>query len=310
MFSFRNKLHKHFKMSCKATKSTQFDQKKFVKFTKILNAETFIVTKSIIMKFTTFTSNKSYELIFRKWNYAEILIKFRLDFDEDFVCLNTRTEALLANKSFVLKRLSEAHIHLMTSFLIVRDINANVHEIKEYVNFSIYFSSKNNSIKMIEIHREMHLMKNLKASMLINNDILKSKEIIIDVQDKKTIIRNCQNLIIDVKIHQRESFVQRNVVNQFINIISLESYAKISYRLKNLSANRDFLFESFSEVLISIFISLMLESSRLLFAMNSQNSWKFSNILSSTLLKKFNTMIVFMLRKSIISFCRYQRRIK
>jgi hypothetical protein len=98
----------------------------------------------------------------------------------------------------------------------------------------------------------MHLMKNLKANMLINNDILKSKEIIIDVQDKKTIIRNCQNLIIDVKIHQRKSFVRRNVVNQFVKIILSESYAKISYKMKDLLSNRDFLFESSSA--ISIFI--------------------------------------------------------
>jgi hypothetical protein len=140
----------------------------------------------------------------------------------------------------------------MTSSLIVKDIDANVHEIKEYVNFSIYLSSKNNPIKMTEIHREMHLMKNLKANMLIDNDILKPKKIIIDVQDKKTIIRNCQDLIIDVKIHQRESFVRRNVVAQFVNIILSESYAKIPYKMKDLLSNRDFLFKSSSA--ISIFI--------------------------------------------------------
>jgi predicted nucleic-acid-binding Zn-ribbon protein len=66
MFSFKNKLHKHLKMSCKAIKSTQFYQKKSVKSTKILNVERSAVTKSIIMKFTTFTSNKDYELTFRK----------------------------------------------------------------------------------------------------------------------------------------------------------------------------------------------------------------------------------------------------
>jgi hypothetical protein len=89
--------------------------------------------------------------------------------------------------------------------------------------------------------------------MLIDNDILKSKEIIIDVQEKKTIIRNCQNLIIDVKIHQRESFVRRNVVNQFATVVSSESYVKILYKIKNLFSNRDFLFESSSEVSIFIY---------------------------------------------------------
>jgi hypothetical protein len=99
----------------------------------------------------------------------------------------------------------------------------------------------------------MHLIKSLKANMLIDNDILKSKEIIINVQEKKTTIRSCQNLIIDVKIHQRESFVRRNVVNQFAIVISSDSFVKISYKMKDLFSNRDFLFESFSEVSVSIY---------------------------------------------------------
>jgi regulatory protein YycI of two-component signal transduction system YycFG len=101
----------------------------------------------------------------------------------------------------------------MINSLTIKNIDVNVHEIKKYVNFSIYLSSKYDFITLIEIDRKIHLMKNLKANMLKNNDILESKEIIINVQKKNTIIRNCQNLIIDVKIYQRDSFVQRNIIN-------------------------------------------------------------------------------------------------
>ncbi len=141
----------------------------------------------------------------------------------------------------------------MTSSLIVRDIESNVHETKKYVNFSIYLSSKNDFTKLIEIHREMHLVKEFKVNMLIDNDILESEDIIIDVQHKMTTIRSCENLMIEIKIHQRESFVRRNVINQFVNIISSKAYVKISYKMKNLLSNRDFLFESFSEVSIFIY---------------------------------------------------------
>jgi hypothetical protein len=144
------------------------------------------------MKFATFTSNKDYELTFRKWNSAKVLIKLRSDFTKkDYVYLDIDTETSLTNKNFVLKRLSKAHIHLKTTFLIVKDIKANVHEIKKYTNFSIYLSSRNDFIKLIEIHREIHLIKSLKANMLIKNDILELKNIIINVQNKKIIIRNC-----------------------------------------------------------------------------------------------------------------------
>jgi hypothetical protein len=180
------------------------------------------------------------------------MIKLRLDLKEDYVCLNTSIEASLADKQFVLKRLSKAHIHLMISFLTVREIGVNVHETKKYVNFSIYLSSKDDK-NMTEIHRKMHLVEDLKANMLIENDILESKEIIIDIQEKKVIISSCQNMIIEVKIHQKESFVRRNVINQFVSVISLDFYAKILYKIRDLSTNRNFLFESFSEVSVFIY---------------------------------------------------------
>jgi hypothetical protein len=206
------------------------------------------------VKSTAFIANKDYELTFRKWNYAEAFVKLRSDLiDENYVCLNIDTEVSLTDKNFVLKSLSKTHIHLMTSFLIVRDIDANVHETKKYVNFSIYLLSKEDFNKMTEIHREMHLMKELKTNMLINNDILESEEIIIDVQQKRITIRNCESMIIEIKIHQREFFVRRNVINQFVNLISSEAYVKISYKIIELFSNRDFLFESSSEMSIFIY---------------------------------------------------------
>ncbi len=130
----------------------------------------------------------------------------------------------------------------MISSLKIRDIEANVYEIKKYVNFSIYLSSKNDFTRLIKIHREIHLMKESKINMFIDNDILESKNIIIDVQHKMTTNRSCENLTIEIKIHQRESFVRRNVINQFASVISSESYVEISYRMKDLFTNRDFLF--------------------------------------------------------------------
>jgi hypothetical protein len=251
VFSFRNKLHKHLK-NCKSTIKIEKIKKSAQK--KI--NEKSIMIKSIIVKSTIFIANKNYELIFRKWNYVEALIKLKsnLQTNDDYVCLNIDIDASLTNKQFVLKRLFKIHIHLMINSLTIKDIEANVHEIKKYVNFSIYLSSKNDFTRLIEIHRKMHLVEKLKVNMLINNDIFESKDIIIDVQHKMTTIRNCDNLTIEIKIHQRESFVRRNVISQFVNIISSEAYVKISYKMKNLLSNRDFLFESFSEVSIFIYV--------------------------------------------------------
>ncbi len=47
--------------------------------------------------------------------------------------------------------------------------------------------------------------------------------------------------------------MRRNVISQIVNVISSKAYVKISYKIKDLLSNRDFLFESFSEVSISIY---------------------------------------------------------
>jgi hypothetical protein len=57
VFSFRNKLHKHLK-NCKSAKV-----EKIKKTTSSFQKKS---KRSIIMKFTTFTSNKSYDLAFQK----------------------------------------------------------------------------------------------------------------------------------------------------------------------------------------------------------------------------------------------------
>jgi hypothetical protein len=66
IFSFRNKLHKHLKENCQTMKSTKFVREKFMKCAEINDAETFIITKSIIVKFIAFIANKNYDLALRK----------------------------------------------------------------------------------------------------------------------------------------------------------------------------------------------------------------------------------------------------
>jgi hypothetical protein len=131
------------------------------------------------------------------------MIKLTFNLKEDYVCLNIDTEVFLIDKNFVFNRLSKVHIHLMINSLTVREIEINVHETKKYMNLSIYLSSKKDSKKMTKIHKKMHLVENLKINMLIKNDILESKDIIINIQEKKVIISSCQNMIIEMKIHQK-----------------------------------------------------------------------------------------------------------
>jgi hypothetical protein len=157
IFSSRNKLHKHLKTKCKAksmnkllTKNT--NKNKNSEKSKMFDTQ---LEKSIIIKSTVFKIDKKYDLVFKKWNYVEVIIKLKFDLKKNYVCLNTSIEASLIDKQFVFKKWSKIHIHLMISFLTIRKIEINVHEIKKYVNFSIYLSSKEDSKKMTKIYKKI-----------------------------------------------------------------------------------------------------------------------------------------------------------
>jgi hypothetical protein len=84
-------------------------------------------------------------------------------------------------------------------------------------------------------------------------------------------------MIIEVKIHQKDSFVRRNVISQFVNLISFDFYAKTLYKIKNLSTNRDFLFESFSKVLVSIYAHVIdVKTTEIIVRNESKRSMKIS----------------------------------
>lgn len=238
-FLSRNKLHKHLKKNCDKFTINQIVIKTTSSVQSLASSNA-----SIIIKFTAFIADKKYDLAFRKWNYVEAIIKLTIVDEEIYICLNIEIEVSLANRQFVLDKLLNAHIHNMTNSFTIREIEINIHEIKKYVNFSMYFFSQKNSFVMTEIQREIHLIQEFRVNMLIENDILRSEEIIIDIVNRRAIIVNCDNMMIDVKIHQRDSYVKKNVRNQFAMIIFSEVYAKVSYVVKNLSNSRNFLFQS------------------------------------------------------------------
>jgi hypothetical protein len=136
----------------------------------------------------------------------------------------------------------------MITSLNVRGLKINKHETFEYIIVIIFFVEKvQKKLTRELIRREVHLMNDLKANMLIDNDILESEEIFIDEVNSKATIASCNNMIISIEI--------RTLVKRMINktlharkfiVISSHSIIIISIHRSNLSLTRDFLFESFN----------------------------------------------------------------
>ena len=88
-------------------------------------------------------------------------------------------------------------IRKITFFIIVRDLNLMQHEFVCYVILFIYFiNTKNSAFVKIFIEREIHLVKNFKINMLINNNVIASKKIFINIINRETNIRSCDVTIL------------------------------------------------------------------------------------------------------------------
>ena len=95
--------------------------------------------------------------------------------------------------------------------------------------------------------RHVYIVDNLKTKMLLSNDILKSKQIILNLNKKKIIIDNCQNCIIDLNVINRDIFVKQQVKINDIIKISTRFCVIISFKLRDkskLSKNKNFMFLS------------------------------------------------------------------
>jgi hypothetical protein len=101
----------------------------------------------------------------------------------------------------------------------------------------------------------MHLVDNLKTNMLIKNNLIDFKKIVIDIVSKFAHIENCV-VIVNLKVKTTRTIVYKRVyVKKAINVSS-KSKMTISMHYTFIFSNRDFLFES-NELNLSLYTYLV-----------------------------------------------------
>ncbi len=183
---------------------------------------------------------------FRGWTYAKALIALSIKGNEAQVCLDTGCSVTLADRSFI--KIHGAHytIRRMATPLNVRGLGTNKHETSEYIIASIYFAGKNPQGKPVRgvIRREVHLVDNLKANMLIGNDILGPEGISIDGANSKATIASCQGMTIPIEIRTlTKGMINKALHARSTTVIPPHSMTAIPIHHSNLPSDRDFLFE-------------------------------------------------------------------
>ena len=123
---------------------------------------------------------------------------------------------------------------------------------------------KNDKSIVSMLRREIHLINNFKTNMLIDNDVLDSKNVVINSVKKQTFIINIETTIF-VNIRSSKTSIQRSVHIRKTIVISSQFEIIIFIHHVFFSINKIFLFESIDDInfilyvhLMNIFISIIL----------------------------------------------------
>ena len=93
------------------------------------------------------------------------------------------------------------------------------------------------------LRRELYIVDNLRVKILIRNNIIKFKEIVINVINKKARINN-YNITINIIARSRGEFIRRKIYIKLSIFVSSHSEIILLIKEINLSNDRDFLFKS------------------------------------------------------------------
>lgn len=131
----------------------------------------------------------------------------------------------------------------MTTSLKVRRIGYLKHKLDEFVSISLCFPSTNsrNCLAYAYIYHIFHLVKGLKVNLLVNNNIIATKSVIIDLTIRTAMISSCQ-IIIYVIARPRYYPVERKVLVHRSLIIYSESEILVQFVYSDFSNDQDFVF--------------------------------------------------------------------
>ena len=124
-----------------------------------------------------------------------------------------------------------------------------------YAIYIIHFKKNDKSITLM-FRREIYLINNFKTNMFINNDIINSKNIIINSIKKQTFINNI-NVIILIKVKLSKNNIQRLIHIRKIIVVLFYIEMIVFINNINLSKNKFFLFEFVENVNFTFYVHLI-----------------------------------------------------
>ena len=237
------------------------------------------------------------EYEFKEWQYAIANVSLFSNVKSNSSCIDFEAEITFVDEFFFKEKTKNISIKTMTISIFVRELSTTKHIIDKYVILFMYFESVNDSDKSAKaiIIREVHLIKDFKAHLLIENDVLKSKMIDISNSTNSIYIESC-NITISINTKSRFKAQTKSVHALKVSIISVRLKCLIAIHSITFLSNKDFLFESFKTSNFVIYAHLLNLYTSFIFVRNDhdQNMKILRNLRLSTTteLKYFNAYSV------------------
>lgn len=146
----------------------------------------------------------------------------------------------------------------MSTLLRVKGIRSSKHELEEYAALFLYFPGKNDAGQQVytSLTCEIHLVKGLKANLLIGNNIMSPKSFIIDVK-RKSLFIGSYGVTVPIDARQRGQFLIRKLLASQETMVPPCSEAMIPLIPLPLPDNRNFLFHSATQANLTQFTHLV-----------------------------------------------------
>ena len=262
-FSSNNQLHAHLKeKSCRRTAPSKNTGKipreknpmldlpleESIQTSKKMLLEKASVPEKLELIESAAPANPNNGMTFRSWHYLTGLFSLSLEAPPESGCLDTGCPMSMGDRVFLKRLVPSFSTKKHTAPITLRGIGSNRHSTDEWITLSFFMKGETPEGKpvMIKFTRDIHVVDNLKANLLIGMDILGPEGVVIDLPQEKVILTKCGNVAVPVQATARDNVRIRRIVrserHQVIPPKSTGSIA-VSLRGKDPLPDRDFLFE-------------------------------------------------------------------
>jgi len=186
-------------------------------------------------------------LSFRSWHYATLCILFMLDSPASIVCVDSGCTMTLIDRVFFTDIFPTKEVKKTELPINVRGIGSARNSTDEYAVLDMYIPGEVSGRKVkAHIRREVHLVDNLKAKMLVGMDILAPEKMSLDLGSEQLFVRSCGDFVAPIQVTAKDNInVRRTVRNEKRIVIPPQSTTRIPVQLRTSAPlpDRDYMFE-------------------------------------------------------------------